>query len=198
MENTLDVSTRDANGNRVIVDGVILDGASDTFTQTDNQGAGGVFAGAGGRTRWSTATAIGNNLQVITQGNYNTVIVNSTQTNNGDVTANNNDSLMGASTSMTNLKTLSCQGPDPAVVLAASGSLAACVSPVAGPGGMYAAPIGNAPVTSNPTPYSPALVCWALRRQNGIRRPAHRVGRIADYTGSRSDGSGRISPKAPR
>ena len=91
----IDVSTRDRNGNRVIVDGIILDGGSDTFTQTDNQGAGSVFAGAGGRTRWSTATAIGNNLQVITQGNYNTVIVNSTQINNGDVTANNDDSLNG-------------------------------------------------------------------------------------------------------
>jgi holdfast attachment protein HfaA len=91
----IDVSTRDRNGNRVIVDGVILDGGSDTFTQTDNQGAGTVFSGAGGRTRWSTATAIGNNLQVITQGNYNTVIVNSTQINNGDVTANNDDSLNG-------------------------------------------------------------------------------------------------------
>ena len=91
----IDVSTRDRNGNRVIVDGIILDGGSDTFTQTDNQGAGSVFAGAGGRSRWSTATAIGNNLQVITQGNYNTVIVNSTQINNGDVTAQNDDDLNG-------------------------------------------------------------------------------------------------------
>jgi holdfast attachment protein HfaA len=93
----IDVSTRDANGNRVIVDGVILDGASDTFTQTDNSGAGNVYSGAGGRSRWSSATAIGNNLQVITQGNYNTVIVNSTQINNGNVTAtnNSNDSLNG-------------------------------------------------------------------------------------------------------
>ena len=87
MENhAIDVSTRDANGNRVIVDGVILDG-QDTFSQTDNSGAGNVFAGAGGRSRWSTATAIGNNLQVITQGNYNTVIVDSTQINNGDISA---------------------------------------------------------------------------------------------------------------
>ena len=91
----IDVSTRDRNGNRVIVDGIILDGGSDTFTQTDNQGAGNVFAGAGGRSRWSTATAIGNNLQVITQGSYNTVIVNSTQINNGDVTADNRAVLNG-------------------------------------------------------------------------------------------------------
>ena len=89
-----DVSTRDANGNRVIVDGIILDGSSDTYTQQDGEGAGSVYAGAGGR-RWSNATAIGNNLQVITQGNYNTVIVNSTQINNGDVTATNDGVLNG-------------------------------------------------------------------------------------------------------
>ena len=91
----IDVSTRDANGNRVIVDGIILDGGSDNFSQTDNSGAGNVFSGAGGRSLWSSATAIGNNLQVSTQGNYNTVIVTSTQTNNGDVTATNDDSLNG-------------------------------------------------------------------------------------------------------
>ena len=81
----IDVSTRDANGNRVIVDGIIQDG-SDNSTYTETTGAGSTFGGAGGR-GWHSATAIGNNLQVITQGNYNTVIVNSTQINNGDVTA---------------------------------------------------------------------------------------------------------------
>ena len=35
--------------------------------------------------------AIGNQLNVVTQGNYNTVIVNSTQTNNGDVSAVSGD-----------------------------------------------------------------------------------------------------------
>ena len=46
--------------------------------------------------------------------------------------------------------------------------LAGCVSPVAGPSGLYASPIGNAPVTSNPTPYSTALYCLAdyARRYN--------------------------------
>ena len=93
--NAIDVSTRDANGNRVIVDGIILDGSSDTYTQQDGEGAGSVFSGAGGR-RWSNATAIGNNLQVITQGNYNTVIVNSTQINNGNVTATNSGNHDGS------------------------------------------------------------------------------------------------------
>ena len=43
-----------------------------------------------------------------------------------------------------------------AVSLLAAGALvlSGCVSPTAGPGGKYAAPIGNAPVTANPTPYS--------------------------------------------
>lgn len=81
----------------------------------------------------------------------------------------------------------------PAAVLLASSMLTACVSPIAGPGGKYAAPIGNAPVTSNPTPYSKALVClggWA--RQQGLGAPRIAVGRIADYTGkAEADGSGR-------
>jgi curli production assembly/transport component CsgG/holdfast attachment protein HfaB len=81
----------------------------------------------------------------------------------------------------------------PVAVLLASASLAACVSPIAGPAGLYASPIGNAPVTSNPTPYSQALVCLGgYARQNGIGAPRIAVGRIADYTGkAESDGSGR-------
>lgn len=85
----IDVSTRDENGNRVIVDGIIQDGSEDS-TYTETSGAGTTYSGAGsrrGRGRGGNATAIGNNLQVITQGNYNTVIVNSTQINNGNVTA---------------------------------------------------------------------------------------------------------------
>ena len=39
-----------------------------------------------------------------------------------------------------------------AVVTAAALLLAGCVSPVAGPSGQYATPIGNAPVPANPTP----------------------------------------------
>ena len=39
-----------------------------------------------------------------------------------------------------------------AAVSAVALLLAGCVSPVAGPSGQYATPIGNAPVTANPTP----------------------------------------------
>jgi curli biogenesis system outer membrane secretion channel CsgG len=79
-----------------------------------------------------------------------------------------------------------------ALASAASVALAGCVSPVAGPGGNYARPIGDAPVTSNPTPYSPALVCLAEYAQKfGVRAPRIAVGRIADYTGKAEDNGGR-------
>jgi holdfast attachment protein HfaA len=80
----VDYSTRDANGNRVIVDGVMLTG-DDQSTFTRSGGSLDSYSGAGSQ---GSSTAIGNNLVVITQGSYNTVIVNSTQINNGDVTAN--------------------------------------------------------------------------------------------------------------
>lgn len=81
----VDYSTRDANGNRVIVDGVMLTG-DDQSTFTRAGGSLDAYSGVG--SQGGSSTAIGNNLVVITQGSYNTVIVNSTQTNNGDVTAN--------------------------------------------------------------------------------------------------------------
>jgi curli biogenesis system outer membrane secretion channel CsgG len=81
----------------------------------------------------------------------------------------------------------------PAMVTACAMTLSGCVSPVAGPEGRYAVPIGDAPVTANPTPYSPALVCLGeYARANRRASPRIAVGRIADYTGKEeSDGSGR-------
>ncbi len=81
----------------------------------------------------------------------------------------------------------------PALLAAGALALSGCVSPTAGPGGKYAAPIGNAPVTANPTPYSSALVCLGeYARQRSLRAPRIAVGRIADYTGKEeTDGSGR-------
>lgn len=80
------VGMRDANGNLVIVDGLILHGEDQSTFSASGAVSGAVdtFSGVGAS---SSANAIGNNLQVITQGNYNTVIVNSVQTNNGNVSA---------------------------------------------------------------------------------------------------------------
>lgn len=81
-----------------------------------------------------------------------------------------------------------------ASIAAIAGALAltGCVSPVAGQSGLYAKPIGNAPVTANPTPYSEALVCMGhFSRANNIRPPRIAVGRILDYTGKADIEGGR-------
>jgi holdfast attachment protein HfaA len=72
-------AARSESGNRVIVDGIIQTGVG-VSTQT------GLFGGGVG----SNATAIGNQLNVNVTGRYNTVIVNSTQINNGDINASAN------------------------------------------------------------------------------------------------------------
>ncbi|MDQ0462535.1 holdfast attachment protein HfaA [Caulobacter ginsengisoli] len=73
-------------GNRVIVDGVILAGEDQSVFAS--QTGGGVFSDTSGVGNiGGSSTAIGNNLIVITQGNYNTVVITSVQTNNGNVTA---------------------------------------------------------------------------------------------------------------
>jgi curli production assembly/transport component CsgG/holdfast attachment protein HfaB len=67
----------------------------------------------------------------------------------------------------------------------AAGGLAGCVTPSASSAtGLYAKPIGNAPVTANPTPYSAALVCLGDHaRATSAATPRVAVGRIVDYTG---------------
>ena len=69
-------ASRSTAGNRVIIDGVIQTGVG-VSSQT------GLFGGGVG----SGATAIGNQLNVNVSGQYNTVIVNSNQINNGDINA---------------------------------------------------------------------------------------------------------------
>ncbi len=78
-------SARDANNNRLIVDGVMQTGEDQSsYANSDSGGAYDSHTGAG---RGGNYTAIGNNLSVVVQGNWNTVIVDSTQINNGDVIA---------------------------------------------------------------------------------------------------------------
>ncbi|MFC6196745.1 holdfast anchoring protein HfaB [Ponticaulis profundi] len=87
---------------------------------------------------------------------------------------------------MTNQKNLPKRPAAKLAALAAASmlALAGCVSPVAGPTGKYATPIGSAPVTANPTPYSTSLSCLAsFAGQNQLARPRIAVGRILDYTG---------------
>lgn len=73
--------SRDINNNRVVINGLIEGGTglgTSLYTgwgQTD--GASGMIG---------TGTAVGNQLNVVTYGNNNTVIIDSTQINNGDQT----------------------------------------------------------------------------------------------------------------
>lgn len=95
---------------------------------------------------------------------------------------------------MTKLRTFARAGRLKATLAALAGAmtLAGCVSPVAGHSGLYAKPIGNAPVTANPTPYSEALVCMGqFSRANAISPPRIAVGRILDYTGKADFEGGR-------
>lgn len=82
----IDPSTRDANGNRVIVNGQFV---SSSYSTTSGVG------GSSTTGNWSTSTtgangldvsasAIGNSLNVVTVGSNNVVIIDSTQINNGD------------------------------------------------------------------------------------------------------------------
>lgn len=76
--------TRDAFGNRLVINGRIIPGDQmanlpPTLTGNFQPSFGGVGRGQG--------TAIGNLLNVVIDGNNNTVVVTSSQTNEGDVTA---------------------------------------------------------------------------------------------------------------
>ncbi|HVU19266.1 MAG TPA: holdfast anchoring protein HfaA [Rhizomicrobium sp.] len=85
MNAPVNSSLRDANGNLEVVDGKIT---SSSFSEVGGvQGFNPGTSGVGGT---SSATAIGNQLNVVTMGSNNIVIVDSTQINNGDQNANNN------------------------------------------------------------------------------------------------------------
>lgn len=87
----VEYSTRDANGNRVIVDGVMLTGADQSvYSSSHSSGSLDSYSGVGSLGGYGSSTAIGNNLTVVTQGNNNTVIVNSSQINNGNISAGTN------------------------------------------------------------------------------------------------------------
>ncbi len=90
----VDVQMTDVNGNLVVVNGQITSASAGSIfanagavaSASGIAGAADSFSGAGG----ASASAIGNNLSVVTQGNNNTVIVNSVQSNTGNVTATTN------------------------------------------------------------------------------------------------------------
>ncbi|MGX6647161.1 holdfast anchoring protein HfaA [Maricaulaceae bacterium MS644] len=93
-------------GNRVVINGIIQTGVG-VSAQASAYGsvqAGGGVQGEGGyygpfANANANASAIGNQLNVVVNGNYNTVVVNSNQTNTGNVTANAGANTNGESAS---------------------------------------------------------------------------------------------------
>ena len=84
----VDPSTADINGNQVVINGQIMNGNSQSvFANGAASASAGVGAGSG------AATAIGNNLTVITQGDNNVVVIDSKQINNGTITATQSGSV---------------------------------------------------------------------------------------------------------
>ncbi len=95
-----DFSLRDENGNMTIINGMFTSAsnqmesgaqqASATANGGSSQsgtGAGSSAGTSGAGSMYGGAQAIGNSLNVVTYGNFNTVIVDSKQTNNGNQTA---------------------------------------------------------------------------------------------------------------
>ena len=74
-------STRDANGNRVIVNGLLADPSGLSGGLSGGLGDGGSSLGQ------ISAQAVANQINVVAQGSWNTIVVNATQTNTGTVTA---------------------------------------------------------------------------------------------------------------
>jgi holdfast attachment protein HfaA len=83
LNQPVNVSTRDENNNQVFINGSLQAPAGSVFSRSSgwSQNSSSGVGGSG------LATAIGNNLTVVVQGSWNRVTVDSTQINNGDVSA---------------------------------------------------------------------------------------------------------------
>jgi holdfast attachment protein HfaA len=79
LERPIEISGRGPNGNRMVINGRIIDDGSSLPL---GLGFGGV-----GPSGVEQATALGNQLNVVTQGSFNTVIIDAEQINNGNQNA---------------------------------------------------------------------------------------------------------------
>ncbi len=88
MDKAFNPSTRDENGNRIVVDGVIQTGSGNSsLTTTSTNSLTGAQYFQSGASGSASATAIGNMIKIDVNGTGNTVVLNSTQINNGSVSA---------------------------------------------------------------------------------------------------------------
>lgn len=86
-------SLRDANGNLSVVNGQFTSanfgGMAGAGASASGASSAGGVGTSGAGTAFGNATAIGNQLNVVTLGNNNTVVVNATQNNSGNQSAIN-------------------------------------------------------------------------------------------------------------
>ena len=82
---TFDPSTRDANNNRIVKDGLIQTGTGGSQISTDGTMGGAAMLQTGAIN--STNYAVGNLINLSIVGSWNTVVLNSVQNNYGTVTA---------------------------------------------------------------------------------------------------------------
>lgn len=93
---TINPSLRDSNGNLTVVNGQFTSAAVSKQTGVQSMGtlSSSALSSLGtvntSGAAYGGATAIGNSLNVVTIGSNNTVVVNSTQTNNGNQSASVN------------------------------------------------------------------------------------------------------------
>ncbi|HTK35022.1 MAG TPA: holdfast anchoring protein HfaA [Caulobacteraceae bacterium] len=85
LNQAVNVSTRDANNNQVFINGVMQAPQGSIFSNTSGFSQTSTAGGVGVS---GLATAIGNSLNVVVEGSWNRVTVDSTQINNGQVSAN--------------------------------------------------------------------------------------------------------------
>jgi holdfast attachment protein HfaA len=85
MNAPINVGTTDANNNQVFINGVMQAPQGSIFSSASGVSQSSTSGGVGGT---GLATAVGNSLNVVVEGSYNRVTVDSRQINNGDVSAN--------------------------------------------------------------------------------------------------------------
>ncbi len=85
LNQAVNISTRDANNNQVFINGILQAPQGSIFSNSTGVSQSSTSGGVGAS---GVATAIGNSLNVVVEGSWNRVTVDSTQINNGQITAN--------------------------------------------------------------------------------------------------------------
>ena len=84
LNSPVNIGTRDANNNQVYVNGILETPQGSIFSTASGVSRSSTSGGVGAS---GLATAIGNSLNVVVEGSWNRVTVDSTQVNNGNISA---------------------------------------------------------------------------------------------------------------